>query len=100
MPKKSRPLLLFALSTLITWSYYGLQSWKYLFGRGKGADLTFKILFCLFVIIGAAASLDSVIRFSDAMILALVFPNMLGLLLLFPKVRSELKRYLSATRDA
>lgn len=93
-------VILFAFSTMISWSYYGLQSWKYLFGRGKGADLTFKILFCLFVIIGAAASLDSVIRFSDAMILALVFPNMLGLLLLFPKVRSELKRYLSATRDA
>ena len=51
-------------------------------------------------LIGAAASLNSVIKFSDAMILALVFPNMLGLLLLFPKVRAELKRYTAVTDEA
>ncbi|MEZ6119539.1 MAG: alanine/glycine:cation symporter family protein [Pirellulaceae bacterium] len=92
-------IVLFAFSTMISWSYYGLQSWKYLFGRSKAADLSYKVLFCLFVIVGAAASLDAVIRFSDAMILALVFPNMFGLLLLFPKVRQELKRYISAAKQ-
>ncbi len=91
-------IILFAFSTMISWSYYGLQSWKYLFGRNQGADITYKILFCIFVIIGAASSLDAVIKFSDAMILALVFPNMIGLLLLFPKVREELNRYLDATK--
>ncbi len=89
-------IILFAFSTMISWSYYGLQSWKYLFGRTQAADLSYKILFCLFVVIGAAATLDAVIKFSDAMILALVFPNMLGLLLLFPRVREELKSYLDA----
>ncbi|WP_191859282.1 alanine/glycine:cation symporter family protein [Hanstruepera ponticola] len=89
-------IVLFAFSTMISWSYYGLQSWKYLFGRGKTADMVYKILFLLFVVIGAAATLDAVIKFSDAMILALVFPNMIGLLLLFPKVREEMKRYLDA----
>ena len=88
--------VLFAFSTMISWSYYGLQSWKYLFGRSKAADLSFKVLFCLFVIVGAAASLGSVLAFSDAMILAMVFPNMVGLLFLFPKVREELGRYLKA----
>jgi AGCS family alanine or glycine:cation symporter len=81
---------------MISWSYYGLQSWKYLFGRGKTADLIYKLLFLAFVIIGASATLDAVIRFSDAMILAMVFPNMIGLLFLFPKVREEMKRYISA----
>ncbi len=89
-------IVLFAFSTMISWSYYGLQSWKYLFGRGRTADLTYKVLFLLFVIIGAAATLDAVIKFSDAMILALVFPNMIGLLLLFPKVRQEMTRYMGA----
>ncbi|KFB02358.1 alanine glycine permease [Mangrovimonas yunxiaonensis] len=89
-------IVLFAFSTMISWSYYGLQSWKFLFGRGKVADLVYKILFLLFVVIGAAATLDAVIKFSDAMILALVFPNMVGLLLLFPRVREEMKRYLNA----
>ena len=83
---------------MISWSYYGLQSWKYLFGKGKRADLVYKILFLMFIVIGASATLDAVIKFSDAMILALVFPNMIGLLLLFPEVKKELNRYLQAIR--
>jgi AGCS family alanine or glycine:cation symporter len=91
-------IILFAFSTMISWSYYGLQSWKYLFGRGRVADIVYKILFLLFVVVGAAATLDAVIKFSDAMILALVFPNMVGLLLLFPKVKEELNKYLKAIK--
>lgn len=91
-------IILFAFSTMISWSYYGLQSWKYLFGKGKRADMSFKVLFLLFVVIGAAAKLDAVIKFSDAMILALVFPNMIGLFFLFPKVNEELKKYLKAIK--
>ncbi|HZF66107.1 MAG TPA: alanine:cation symporter family protein, partial [Chitinophagaceae bacterium] len=91
-------IILFAFSTMISWSYYGLQAWKYLFGRSRTSDLSYKVLFLLFVIIGASATLDAVVRFSDAMILAMVFPNMIGLLFLFPKVREELNRYLTAIR--
>lgn len=93
-------ILLFAFSTMISWSYYGLQAWKYLFGRSNAMDLTFKVLFLLFVVIGAAAQLDSVIKFSDAMILALVFPNMIGLLILFPRVKDELTKYMQAIKGA
>lgn len=91
-------IILFAFSTMISWSYYGLQAWKYLFGRSSRADLTYKILYCLFVVIGSASSLGAVIRFSDAMILALVFPNMIGLVLLSPRVHSELSRYVAAVK--
>jgi AGCS family alanine or glycine:cation symporter len=91
-------IILFAFSTMISWSYYGLQSWKYLFGRSTAADLSYKLLFCIVIVIGSAVSLGSVIDFSDAMIFAMVFPNMLGLFLLFPKVRQELARYLEACR--
>lgn len=91
-------IVLFAFSTMISWSYYGMQAWKFLFGRGQISDLIFKLIFLLFVVLGAAATLDAVLKFSDAMILALVFPNMIGLLFLFPKVREELKRYLSAIK--
>lgn len=92
-------IILFAFSTMISWSYYGLQSWKFLFGRGKTADIVYKIMFLIFVIIGASATLDAVIKFSDAMILALVFPNMIGLVLLFPKVKEEMKRYTDAIKS-
>jgi AGCS family alanine or glycine:cation symporter len=89
-------VVLFAVSTMISWSYYGLQSWKYLFGRGKAADLTYKVLFLVFVIIGAAASMNSIWAFSDAMIFAMVFPNMVGLYFLFPVVKKQLARFLGA----
>ncbi|MCP4975037.1 MAG: alanine:cation symporter family protein [Maribacter sp.] len=92
-------IILFAFSTMISWSYYGLQSWKYLFGRGKRADVVYKVLFLMFVVVGAAATLDAVIKFSDAMILALVFPNMIGLLFLFPRVREELDKYVNDIKN-
>lgn len=91
-------VVLFAVSTMISWSYYGLQAWKFLFGKSKAADLSYKLIFCLFVVIGAAANMGSVWGFSDAMIFAMVFPNMLGLYLLFPVVRDELARYLGDIR--
>jgi AGCS family alanine or glycine:cation symporter len=93
-------VVLFAVSTMISWSYYGLQSWKFLFGRGKTADLAYKFLFLGFVVIGAAASMDSIWGFSDAMIFAMVFPNMVGLFFLFPIVKKELSRYLSAIKGS
>jgi AGCS family alanine or glycine:cation symporter len=92
-------VVLFAVSTMISWSYYGLQSWKFLFGRGKAADLTYKILFLIFVVIGAAASMKSIWAFSDAMIFAMVFPNMVGLYFLFPVVKEQLRRYLDAIKS-
>ena len=93
-------VVLFAVSTMISWSYYGLQSWKFLFGRGKAADLAYKVLFLMFVIIGAAASMGSIWQFSDAMIFAMIFPNMRGLFFLFPVVKRELKRFLDAIKEA
>jgi len=92
-------VVLFAVSTMISWSYYGLQSWKYLFGRGKVADMTYKVLFLIFVVIGAAASMNSIWAFSDAMIFAMVFPNMIGLYFLFPVVKEQLNKYLEAIKS-
>ncbi|HHJ50276.1 MAG TPA: alanine:cation symporter family protein [Phaeodactylibacter sp.] len=92
-------VILFAFSTMISWSYYGLQAWMYLFGRSKVADLTYKLLFCTFVVIGASASLQNVIDFSDAMIFAMAVPNLIGLFLLTPVVKEEMKRYLNAIRQ-
>ena len=89
-------IILFAISTMISWSYYGLQSWMYLFGKSKLSDLVYKSIFLLFIVIGAAANMEAVWGFSDAMILALIFPNMIGLFFLAPKVKEELTKYLKA----
>ena len=91
-------VVLFAVSTMISWSYYGFQGWAYLFGRSKKMEYTYKIIFCLFVVVGAAASLGSVIGFSDAMIFAMMVPNMVGIIILAPKVKKELEKYLNAIK--
>ena len=91
-------VVLFAFSTMISWSYYGFQGWAYLFGRTKKMEYAYKLLFCVFVVIGSAASLGSVIGFSDAMIFAMMVPNMVGLVLLAPKVKEELNKYLKVIK--
>ena len=88
-------VLLFAFSTMISWSYYGLKAWTYMFGEGKSQELSFKIIFCLFVIIGASANLGPVIDFSDAAIFAMAVVNITGLYFLMPIVKRELQSYLS-----
>jgi AGCS family alanine or glycine:cation symporter len=85
--------VLFAISTMLSWSYYGLQAWKFLFGKGKMMDVVYKVIFLFFIVVGASISLGAVIEFSDAMIFAMVFPNVIGLILLSPKVGEELKHY-------
>jgi AGCS family alanine or glycine:cation symporter len=91
-------VILFAFSTMISWSYYGMQGWVYLFGRGKVTELIYKLLFCIFIWVGSVISLGSVINFSDAMIFAMVVPNIIGVVLLTPVVRKELNRYMNAIR--
>ncbi|MDC0001398.1 alanine:cation symporter family protein, partial [Flavobacteriaceae bacterium] len=92
-------VVLFAISTMISWSYYGLQSWMYIFGKSKVSEIVYKLMFLVFIVIGAAGDMSSVWAFSDAMILALVFPNMIGLLILFPRVKEELENFLGAITE-
>ena len=91
-------VILFAFSTMISWSYYGMQGWIYLFGKGKVTDLVYKALFLVFVVIGASISLGAVIDFSDAMIFAMVVPNIIGVLFLTPVIKKELTKYLQAIK--
>lgn len=92
-------VILFAFSTMLSWSYYGLQAWKFLFGKGKNADLVYKGLFLVFVVIGASVGLGSVISFSDSMIFAMVFPNIIGLIILAPVVKKEVKKFIDKTKE-
>jgi AGCS family alanine or glycine:cation symporter len=78
---------------MISWSYYGLKAWTYLFGESMITDIVFKLLFLFFVVAGSSMQLGSVIDFSDAMIFAMAFPNMLGIYFLLPVVKRELNEY-------
>ena len=86
-------VVLFAFSTMISWSYYGLKCWTFLFGESRATDYSYKGLFLIFIVLGSSMKLGSVIDFSDAMIFAMAFPNILGLYFLLPVVKKELNEY-------
>ncbi|PVW15814.1 alanine/glycine:cation symporter family protein [Marixanthomonas spongiae] len=86
-------VLLFAFSTMVSWSYYGMRSWTYLFGRSKQSEMVYKVLFLAFVVLGASVSLGAVLSFSDMMILAMSFPNIIGLYIMSPEIRADMIAY-------
>jgi len=86
-------VVLFAFSTMISWSYYGQTAWAYIFGRSKNAEVFYKVIFCVFIVIGASVNLGSVVLFSDAMVFAMCFPNFIGIYFLLPKVKEEVRIY-------
>ena len=84
-------VVLFAFSTMISWSYYGERCAIWLFG--ESASVPYKFLFLICVFLGAVLKLGNVLDFSDLMILGMAFPNILGLLLLSGKVKRALNDY-------
>lgn len=85
--------ILFAYSTIISWSYYGLKGWTYLFGNSKTLQTIFKIIFLAFVVLGCTIQLDAVLDISDALVFIVAIPNIIGLYLLAPVVQKALREY-------
>jgi alanine or glycine:cation symporter, AGCS family len=94
-------IFLFAFSTMISWSYYGLKGFDYLlgnlfekvFGNRESAKYTYFVIFLCFIVVGSSSNLGSVIDFSDMMILAMAFPNIIGLIILSPEIKHDLAEY-------
>lgn len=92
-------VFLFAFSTMLAWSYYGEKSACYLFGESRHVSVVFKMVFCAFIVVGAASNLGAVTDFSDAMIFVMALPNIIGLYLLAPVVKRELNSYLARVKS-
>ncbi|WP_067036990.1 amino acid carrier protein [Allomuricauda sp. CP2A] len=92
-------VFLFAFSTMISWSYYGMRAWTYLFGKSRRSEMLYKMLFLIFVVVGASVSLGAVLDFSDMMILAMSFPNIIGLYIMSGEVREDLNNYLKKLKS-
>ncbi len=89
---------LFAFSTLITWSYYGLRAWTHLFGRSTVSETVYKTVFCLFTVTGTVLTFGEVLSFADAMLFVCAFVNLLGVYFLLPVIRTEMREYLHDRR--
>ena len=92
--------LLFAFSSALAWSYYGLKGWTYLFGEGRLRAIVFQMIFCAFIALGCMLELRAVLDFSDAMTFMIALPNILMLYLFAPMVRREVNQYIADTRSA
>ncbi len=98
---------LFAFSTLISWSYYGLKGFDYLFGglsrkmfgTRKVSDVIYQLIFLAAIIIGSSSALNVVMDFSDMMVLCMAFPNIIGLLILAPEVKRDMTDYFSRLKS-
>ena len=86
-------VILFAFSTMISWSYYGMKATGYLFKNSPRAELIFKVIFCMFTVVGASLSLGPVIAFSDSMIFAMALPNVIGLYIMARVIKKEIFGY-------
>lgn len=92
-------VFLFAYSTLITFAYYGVRCITFIFGQHDWLEMAFKIFYCLCTVVGTAISLGSLIDLTDAMILSMAIPNIIGLYILAPEVKRELKDYLENVKE-
>ncbi|MCX6181525.1 MAG: alanine/glycine:cation symporter family protein [Bacteroidetes bacterium] len=92
-------VLLFAFATMITWSYYGLKSWGYIFGENKYMKNLYKVIFCCFVVVGSVLSLDNLVGLSDALIFAMAIPNMIGLYVMAPEIKRDLTDFLARIKS-
>ena len=90
--------LLFAFSTSISWSYYGLKGWTYLFGEGLLTEKIFQAVFCIFIALGCMIQLTAVLDFSDAMVFLIAIPNILGLYFFAPEVKREVNDYIKRVK--
>lgn len=86
-------IILFAVSTIISWSYYGQKAWGYIFGEGFKRTKIYQIIFCLFIVIGSSMNLQSVIDFTDATLLAMAVPNLIAIFILIKEIKSDLIEY-------
>ncbi|STX06630.1 Na+/alanine symporter [Kocuria rosea] len=92
-------VVLFAFSTLITWFYYGLKAWEYLFGRSRLSDNIFRGIYLFFTIAGCVLTFSEVISFADAALFVCGFVNLLGVYLLLPVIKRDMKEYLADRRS-
>ncbi|WP_432133264.1 MULTISPECIES: alanine/glycine:cation symporter family protein [unclassified Streptomyces] len=92
-------VLLFAFSTILTWGYYGLKAWTYLFGRSKASETVFKAVWSAFVLLGSLMSLSALIDLADSALFLLSVFNIIGLYLLAPIVKRELNHFLDYVRE-
>lgn len=88
-------VLLFAFSTVITWSYYGIQAWRHLFGKSQLSDTLFRVFVLVLIVTGCLVTVGNIFEIADSALFACIFINVIGCAILAPRVKEEMKQYLA-----
>lgn len=86
-------VILFALTTLISWAYYGQKAWNYIVGEGKKRTLLYQIIFCIFTVIGSVMNIKTIIDLTDSMMLGMAIPNCLAMYFMAKELKFDLIKY-------
>lgn len=86
-------IILFAVSTILSWAYYGQKAWTFLVGEGNKRIKCYQFIFCLFIIIGSTMNIQSVIDFTDATYLVMAAPNLIAIFVMLKDIKADLIEY-------
>ena len=86
-------IILFAISTILSWAYYGQKAWTFLVGEGNKRIKCYQFIFCLFIIIGSTMNIQSVIDFTDATYLVMAAPNLIAIFVMLKDIKADLIEY-------
>ena len=86
-------IILFAISTIISWAYYGQKAWEFLFGTGFKRTKVYQLMFCTFIVVGSSMNINSVVDFTDATMLAMALPNLIAIFILINEIKNDLIIY-------
>lgn len=86
-------IILFAISTIISWAYYGQKSWEYVFGVGPKRTKIYQLIFCVFIVVGSSMNLESIVNFTDATLLAMALPNLIAIFILMKEIKQDTIAY-------
>lgn len=86
-------VILFALTTVISWAYYGQKAWNYIVGEGKKRTFLYQLFFLTFTVIGSVMNVKTIINLTDSMMLGMAVPNCLALYIMAKELKLDLIKY-------
>jgi AGCS family alanine or glycine:cation symporter len=85
--------ILFALSTVLSWGYYGEQAWTWLFSDTQRSRVAYRLFLCAVISTGATFELAQVVNLVDSLNFCMAIPNLIAVYLMLPELRADLVDY-------
>ncbi|MCG8471801.1 MAG: alanine:cation symporter family protein [Desulfobacterales bacterium] len=91
--------ILFGFTCAVSWAYYGLKAFEFIFGEDPKRIFAYNVFYCLVYWSGAMINLKYVVNIADALIFVVAVPNIIGLYIMAPEVKAELNNYMERIKS-